>query len=187
MKFGYEFVPDIISEDVAHIVSSHISDVSLIRGKGFPSAEHELTLNVNSSPVLHTLIVMLKPRMEQITSKELIPTYYYSRVYLNGSDMFEHLDRPECEYSVTINLGQSDPYPFYIMNAETNEYDEIYMEPGNGVVYKGCELKHYRPEFTGTWYNQIFLHYVTDPIDKKLLPNTKELREATHTNWKEKL
>ena len=96
MKFGYEFIFDIISEDVAHIVSSHISDVSLIRGKGFPSAEHELTLNVNSSPVLHTLIVMLKPRIEQITSKELIPTYYYSRVYLNGSDMFEHLDRPEC-------------------------------------------------------------------------------------------
>jgi hypothetical protein len=37
---------------------------------------------------------------------------------------------------------------------------EILMEPGEAVIYLGCEVEHWREEFKGNWQSQVFLHYV---------------------------
>ena len=36
----------------------------------------------------------------------------------------------------------------------------IDMEPGDAVIYLGCEIEHWREEFNGDWHAQTFLHYV---------------------------
>ena len=39
----------------------------------------------------------------------------------------------------------------------------VVIEKGDGVIYKGCEVKHWRPYFTQPemcWHHQLFLHYV---------------------------
>jgi PKHD-type hydroxylase len=36
----------------------------------------------------------------------------------------------------------------------------VFQSPGDGVLYRGCEIEHWRPEFTGDEYVQVFLHYV---------------------------
>ena len=39
----------------------------------------------------------------------------------------------------------------------------IPLEPGDGVIYRGCEVEHWREAFdapTGSWQTQVFLHYV---------------------------
>ena len=39
----------------------------------------------------------------------------------------------------------------------------IPMEPGDGVIYRGCEVEHWREAFNapeGAWQTQVFLHYV---------------------------
>ena len=33
------------------------------------------------------------------------------------------------------------------------------LEPGDMLVYSGCELEHWREEFTGNICAQVFLHY----------------------------
>jgi hypothetical protein len=37
---------------------------------------------------------------------------------------------------------------------------EINMQPGDAVIYLGCEIEHWREEFKGDWHAQAFLHYV---------------------------
>ena len=39
----------------------------------------------------------------------------------------------------------------------------IIIEKGDGVIYKGCDIEHWRPIFVqpdGSWHHQVFLHYV---------------------------
>ena len=40
------------------------------------------------------------------------------------------------------------------------EGTEIELDVGDAVIYKGCELAHWRNDFEGDWHAQVFLHYV---------------------------
>ena len=162
--FKYQIVRGLISPDTAHIVCANLLDEVLqknaVGGKGFPSAEHDQTLNFISNDILLVLHTLLTSKVEEITGNtKLYPTYYYGRTYLRGADMFAHKDRGACQNSLTMNLGQSHTFPFCI-EKENGEYEEIDLQPGDAVIYRGCEWNHYRPVFEGDWYTQIFLHWV---------------------------
>ena len=103
---------------------------------------------------------MVCPSVQQIIGAAVIPTYSYQRMYMNGSAMAHHSDRPACQISLTINLGQSHSWPIYCTSLKTKKYVEVIHEPGDALLYLGCNIGHYRPEYKGDWYNQLFLHYV---------------------------
>jgi hypothetical protein len=122
---------------------------------------------------METLLMKVMPIMKKETNLDLIPTYSYARVYEKGSILKRHKDRPSCEISTTLNLG-GDPWPIFIdptgSNNVIDEYKNIMkpnapagirvdLEPGDMLVYSGCELEHWREEFTGNICAQVFLHY----------------------------
>ena len=122
---------------------------------------------------METLLMKVMPIMVKETNLNLIPTYSYARIYEKGSILKRHKDRPSCEISTTLNLG-GDPWPIFIDPTGTNnvidEYRNIHkpdapkgikvdLEPGDMLVYSGCELEHWREEFTGNICGQVFLHY----------------------------
>ena len=109
--------------------------------------------------VFETLLEKLWPVIEQATGKELYPTYSYSRLYKNGNLLEKHKDRDECEISVTIQLGRSHHYSWPIYMGD-HRYD---LAEGDGVIYKGCEIDHWRDKCDGPpgyYSGQVFLHYV---------------------------
>ena len=132
-----------------------------------------------ADPVMDTLLMKVLPVMKEQTGLDLIPTYSYTRVYTKGSILWRHKDRPSCEISTTLNLG-GDMWPIYIdptgqdniiKSQYTNKGEEcivkkgahsgnrVDLEPGDMLVYSGCELEHWRNEFTGDMCAQVFLHY----------------------------
>lgn len=104
--------------------------------------------------ICNILLGSLTKHISELTGKNLIPTYSYTRIYLRGAELTPHKDRPSCEYSVTLNLAQTHPWPLFMGKSEVN------LTPGDGVIYKGCEIEHYRKKFEGDSYTQVFLHYV---------------------------
>ena len=36
---------------------------------------------------------------------------------------------------------------------------EIFMEPGDMIIYRGCKIEHWREKFKGTNLSQVFLHF----------------------------
>jgi hypothetical protein len=102
--------------------------------------------------VMETLLMKVMPIMKKETNLDLIPTYSYARVYEKGSVLAKHKDRPSCEISTTLNLG-GDPWAIYL------ERIKVDLEPGDMLVYSGCELEHWRDEFQGNICAQVFLHY----------------------------
>ena len=123
--------------------------------------------------VMETLLMKVLPVMKEKTGMDLIPTYSYARVYQTGSELKRHKDRPSCEISTTLNLGGA-PWPIFIdptgSNNVIDEYKnihkpgappgvEITLEPGDMLMYSGCELEHWRKPFEGNLCGQVFLHY----------------------------
>jgi len=112
---------------------------------------------------METLLMKVMPIVQQHTGLDLVPTYSYARIYEKGSVLKKHKDRPSCEISVTLNLG-GDSWPIFLETKNLlnlDEYNEIKvdLEPGDMLIYSGCELEHWREEFQGNTCAQVFLHY----------------------------
>jgi hypothetical protein len=121
-----------------------------------------------SDPFMETLLLLLKPTVENYTGLILLPTYSYYRTYWPGADLKVHTDRPECEISATVCLGYkytNMPEDYYwALWVKDNDADiPVNLKPGDGVIYRGCEVEHWRDMFVapeGSWQTQVFLHYV---------------------------
>ena len=123
--------------------------------------------------VMETLMMKVLPKMKEETGLELIPTYSYARLYKTGDILKRHKDRPSCEISTTLNLGGA-PWPIFIDGTGSDnvvdEYKNIHkpgapkgikvdLNPGDMLIYSGCELEHWREPFEGDLCGQVFLHY----------------------------
>ncbi len=123
--------------------------------------------------VMETLLVKVLPLLNHHSGLDLIPTYSYARVYENGNELARHKDRPSCEISATLNLG-GDPWPIFIdptgsdnvidikqnkIKPDAPEGVQVDLQPGDLLLYSGCELEHWREPFDGKICAQVFLHY----------------------------
>ena len=110
--------------------------------------------------------------MEKATGLKLYPAYTYARIYKKGDILKRHKDRFSCEISTTMNLG-GDPWPIYLEPnpekggvkpgigyvSDNTKGVKVDLKQGDMLVYSGCELEHWREEFTGKDCAQVFLHY----------------------------
>ena len=110
--------------------------------------------------VMETLLQKVKPVMEKHTKLKLSETYSYARIYKNGDILARHKDRYSCEISTTLNLG-GDPWPIYLdpTGKQGQAGIKVDLDPGDMLIYSGCDLEHWREEFTGKDCGQVFLHY----------------------------
>ena len=135
---------------------------------GSGGGEHHRTWNTYGHDIWETVMHMSHFGLSHHISdpggkKELpqiIPTYSYHRMYMKGAAMAHHSDRPSCQVSLTINIGQTHSWPIYVTSLKTKKYVEVVQEPGDALVYLGCNVGHYRPKYKGDWYSQLFIHYV---------------------------
>lgn len=115
-------------------------------------------------PAMETMLLVLQGVMEENTGLKLFPTYSYYRVYRNGQELTPHVDRPSCEISSTLcfNYSYNDnnyQWPIFMEGQPVN------LSPGDLVIYKGCDLTHWREKFIppnneDSWHVQGFFHYV---------------------------
>ena len=115
-----------------------------------------------ANPAMEVMLLNLQNIMQDNTGLELFPTYSYHRLSRNGNELSKHKDRPSCEISATLcfNYSYDDSkyqWPIYI------EENKIDLFPGDLVIYRGCDLNHWRNQFDideDAWHLQGFFHYV---------------------------
>ena len=113
-----------------------------------------------SDIVMETLLQKVKPIMEKESGVKLTETYSYARIYKKGDELKRHKDRYSCEISTTMNLG-GDDWPIFLepSGEEGKDGIEVKLEAGDMLMYRGCELEHWREPFKGKDCGQVFLHY----------------------------
>ena len=130
----------------------------------------------------------IRLKIEKQIGRKLYNTYYYDRFYFPGQELKKHTDRPACEISISVHISTNleEYWPIFIKTpyvfAESQECTKVKklintgdivavnLNPGDGVLYKGCESPHWRDKMPGTfemmsggeelYYHQIFFHYV---------------------------
>ena len=123
---------------------------------------HAFSLHSQNSEIYSHLLHHLLPVMEKETNLKLKPMYGYTRIYVGGSELSKHRDRKACEISASITLkyfyqDKTYQWPLCMGNIPMN------IKSGDGVIYKGEEVEHWRPVFQQPkeyWHHQVFLHYV---------------------------
>ena len=106
------------------------------------------------------LLETLRPMIEKKTGLTVLPTYSYTRIYYTDAQLEPHRDRAACEISLTCCIDRdSTDWPICLENRR-GETVEVVQEPGDIVIYSGCELLHWRDPYTGLEQMQTFLHYV---------------------------
>ena len=143
-------------------------------------------------PQYRTIHTSVRLKLEEILGRKLYNTYYYDRYYFPGQPLTRHADRDACEISVTIHISTNLPddekdWPVKIKTPDTytdkkktavlvpGEERSCTLNPGDGMIYKGCERPHWRDPMPTPksrkifgkktkkeeyYYHQIFFHYV---------------------------
>ena len=150
MRGLYKVIKNIISSEEAEEIANVIK--SSPKNGGDPQVPK--SNSYYNLSVCNILLGRLVDRVSKEAGKTLRPSYTYCRVCFKGAYLKPHKDRPSCEYSVTLNLSQTHPWAIYMGKKA------LIQKPGDGVLYKGCEIEHSRKEFEGDEYIQVFLHYI---------------------------
>jgi len=118
------------------------------------------TYSQYSNIAMETLMLKCQPVMEKATQLKLYPAYTYARIYKKGDILKRHRDRFSCEISTTMNLG-GDKWSIYLEPSGKlgKKGIKVDLSPGDMLVYRGCELEHWREKFKGKISAQVFLHY----------------------------
>ncbi len=158
--------------------------------------------SVYADPLMESIMDLVTPHVEHLTGHKLFPTYSYFRLYKQGDVLRPHIDRPSCEISFSICLGcdvSNVPeagylWPIQVDNSrDYRRFDKesrrpampgegisVLLEPGDCVIYRGCEVRHWRDAFAGNYQAQAFIHYVDQngPYSKYMF-DTRPMLGAT--------
>ena len=149
-----------ISRDLA-IVAANMLLIAESRGQlSKDQIQVPGTTAIHGHPLLDAILLWTHPLIERHTGCELCPTYSYARIYRHNDELKAHRDRPSCEISATLTLDYRSDYLWPIW-VESNDKDiDVPLDRGDLMIYKGCEVKHWRDKFTGKTWIQVFLHYI---------------------------
>ena len=98
-------------------------------------------------------------QVSQLVGETVLPTYTYARIYENGAVLTPHVDKEECEISLTVNLESDEPWSIWIQNPQ-GQKQEVVLNSGDAMIYFGMTAPHWREEYTGNACTQLFMHYV---------------------------
>ena len=124
--------------------------------------DNHKSFKLYSDSFFEDLAIKVKPKLEESVNTELYPTYTYTRLYREGFILAPHKDRPACEYSATITIGYGDrdyPWEFHMENSNGDQ-EEYSLEVGEGILYRGCDYRHWRYALDKGWQIQSFVHYI---------------------------
>ena len=165
---GYVLVKNVLSKELIEVATRYTlfdEEQNLNLELSTPDREPQIhnSHSKYADPLMESLLIQLQHIIEINSGLKLYPTYSYYRVYRPGAILKIHKDRPSCEISATLSLGfdyKNDSlykWPIYM------DGTPCVLEPGDLVIYRGCDLDHWREKFTApedSFHSQVFLHYV---------------------------
>jgi hypothetical protein len=93
-------------------------------------------------------------------------SYSYLGFYVAGAVLERHTDRKQCEYTLSLTVdaapsqAREDAWPLFADLADGSRVEAM-LAPGDGLIFKGRELPHYRHMLPkGRTSSSIFFHYV---------------------------
>jgi hypothetical protein len=166
-----------------HLHKSYVETIDGFRGDkdcGYSS------YNFYADALTETICEGTLTELQTHTGIELVPTYGFLRMYQKGDTLPYHIDRKSCEISTSICIGHDisnvdkNVYPNYnwpiFLENKKGQKITISLNTGDMLIYKGCDLFHWRDAFLGNNHVQCFLHYnEKTSLENNIFDNRKSL------------
>jgi hypothetical protein len=140
------------------------------------------------------LAAFLQPDFKKLVSDlvgdEVVRSYVYAASYIEGAELLPHVDREQCEYSISFQVDYEpepsdgvSPWPLFVepiqRDGETpadgiifawdnmdhrkdGNATAVYLANGDGLFYRGRDLVHYRYALpAGHRSTSLFFHFVS--------------------------
>lgn len=128
-------------------------------------AQSPLRYVIHNEPVARLFHEQLTGIMSNVAGEPVKPSYVYLASYLGGAELEKHIDREQCEFSITLSLDFSPepdlatPWPIFLQTSTGTV--AVHQALGDGLAYRGTRLPHFRhPLGPGQTSTSIFFHYV---------------------------
>ncbi len=118
----------------------------------------------------------LAPLVSLAVGESVKPSYVYSATYVEDAVLEPHTDRPQCEFTMSMQIGyepeletgEVSPWALCLDDLHGNKI-ETFLANGDAMIYKGCELVHYRDALSKNHQStSIFFHFVPESFDGSL-------------------
>jgi hypothetical protein len=154
-KDGYLVIRNLIPKEEALSLGKHLKE----RKDGYMEDNQAMgSPSFYADELMQETQIKLLSKLEKYSGLELYKTYTYARVYKKGAILRIHRDRAACEISLTMDLGGS-PWDIWVLDRNENPV-KVKLNPGDALLYRGCEIWHWRGKFEGNEHSQVFMHYV---------------------------
>jgi hypothetical protein len=115
----------------------------------------------------------LTPVISEIAGEKVKPSFSFFASYRPGSELKAHRDREQCHYALTIMLDHNQPedlssWPIYVHAPGEPDAVPIRLNLGDGLLYFGEEVLHYRPPLTNGHSTHWFLFWVPQNFEGSL-------------------
>lgn len=173
---AYAQLVDIISPAHQLALQTHVK--SLVEKNYFgPIGDGQVDrrMAIHNEAVTASLHHRLAKLVSFITGEELQASYAYLGCYLGGAVLERHIDRPQCQYNLSIVFdmcdekgGAVDPWPIYLQ--VKNKPLAVNLDIGSGLLYRGTQIEHWRDQLPeGHRAIVCFYHFVSPNFDGSLI------------------
>jgi hypothetical protein len=176
IKNKYAEVPEMVSPEISKLIYDfgHLLRRNPTKYLTKDESGYDMTGSKDGScgkyglQISELLLLYFKADYEKILGKKLVPTYTYTRKYVQGGSLVKHSDRPSCQYSITLNITASndEPWPFFCQKKGERTQTKIHNQLHVPIIYMGEDVVHWREPLQKEFSFHVFLHYVDANDDK---------------------
>ena len=157
--FKYKLIPKLLDDKEIFLLKEYCKNKHINNQNNFDLIQNNCgDTYYYKDPLMQVILKSKKQIIEKQIGFELNETYTFWRCYTYGAELVKHTDRPSCEISATVFIDSDKlDWPIFM------DGKSFLLNKGDAVIYKGCDIEHWRKPFHGDYHLQVFLHYV----DKK--------------------
>ena len=128
----------------------------------------EKRYGLHNEPMAAFFHRQLSGLVTRIAGEPVKPSYVYFGAYQPGAVLRPHVDREQCQFSVSFLVDyipepeDVSPWPLFVKPQGSRAAAfAAHLGIGDGVVYKGCDVLHYRKALPANHFStSLFFHFV---------------------------
>jgi hypothetical protein len=153
-------VRSMLTPDLCEVASAYLRLKAEIGEMALGDSQLPHSYSSYGDTLMEVLLDRLQPTVEATLGEAMLPTHSYARLYRHGDELTPHTDRIACEVVLSLTLGCHPELVWPLFVGPGEDAHPVDLAPGDGLIYPGSTVEHWRRPFPGEWQAQLTLHYV---------------------------
>ncbi|MBU0724711.1 MAG: hypothetical protein KJ904_01660 [Alphaproteobacteria bacterium] len=175
LRHGFIVLPQLVTPDATRILTDHYR-TSVPAGKLTHGDRQANRHRAHNDPAGRVALNALRETVERIVGNPIKNSYAYASLYCGGTDLPRHRDRPQCRYTLSLQIDHQplppdgrSPWPVQLHLDPDAAPVECFQTIGGGILFHGSDILHGRPTLPPDQHSWVLLlHYVDIAFDGPL-------------------